>query len=295
MNTETAVLVSVALSGASLLVLVAILARVIKSTSRIPGTAMSAKELGAELGPYIDTAFRNYVPQPEKLASAVTSAAEATMKHTVSGMEGALKQATASLESAHTKIIQIHQSHTTAGEALKKALDSAATHLASSLNTSGDKMQAAMGAQAQQIEKASSGLASQLASSLGGGTDKMQAALSAQAQHIEKASGVLATQLASALGGGTDKMQAAMSAQAQQIEKASASLTAQVEKILAIGKEVEKVLHVSQAVDGALKNLTASEEFKKAMNALQTHLTESDKLLREAAKPRTIRLVEHEA
>lgn len=260
MNADTMMLISLVLGAASLLVLVAILLRVGKLPN-IPNTAMTAKELGAELGPAIDAAFKNYVPQPEKLAGAVTAAAEATMKSAVSGMESAMKSALASLEAAHAKVAQSQQAHAGSGEALKKALDAAAANLASSLGAGGDKIQASLGVQAQQIEKASAGLSS-------------------QAEKIVASSG--------------DRLQSALNAQAQQIEKAAAALTAQVDKLLTIGMNIDRVLSVSQSVEGALKSISGSEEFKKTLLALQSHLGESDKLLREAAKPRIIKLVEHD-
>jgi hypothetical protein len=45
-------------------------------------------------------------------------------------------------------------------------------------------------------------------------------------------------------------------------------------------------------VDGTLKSVTASEEFAATLNALRAHVEETDKVLREMAKPRKIRLVE---
>ena len=39
---------------------------------KMPGTGATAKEIAGELGDAINTAFKNYVPQPEKLSAAVT-------------------------------------------------------------------------------------------------------------------------------------------------------------------------------------------------------------------------------
>ncbi len=60
-------------------------------------------------------------------------------------------------------------------------------------------------------------------------------------------------------------------------------------KIVALGKLIKRL---SERIEGTLKEIAASEEFKATLEELRTHLHESDQLLREAAKPRAIRLVE---
>ena len=69
---------------------------------------------------------------------------------------------------------------------------------------------------------------------------------------------------------------------------------AQLEKIQVLGKEIEKVFHVQQMVDGTLKAVTTTEEFKTTLASLRQHIEKSDALIREVAKPRTIRLVEQQ-
>ena len=55
---------------------------------------------------------------------------------------------------------------------------------------------------------------------------------------------------------------------------------------------IDNVLKLQQAVDGTLKGVAVTEEFKSTLVELKRHLAESDVLLKNAAKPRTIRLVE---
>ena len=52
------------------------------------------------------------------------------------------------------------------------------------------------------------------------------------------------------------------------------------------------MLHVQQSVDETLKAVATSEEFRKTLETLNKHVEASDALLREAARPKTIRLVE---
>lgn len=187
----------------------------------IPGAGITAADLGKALGGSIENAFKQYVPQPEKVATALT----------------------AGLDSA------------------RKAIESAADKINTALAGGGDKL--------------SSGLVSsgeRLVAGLAGGGDK----------------------LASSLASGAEKLHASLASPAQQIEKAAAALGAQADKLLAASANLEKLIASTNAVDGALRSISGAEEFKKTLVALQTHLAESDKLVREATKPRTIRLVEQE-
>ena len=57
---------------------------------------------------------------------------------------------------------------------------------------------------------------------------------------------------------------------------------------------IDNIFNLQQAVDNTLKGVSATEEFKSTLVELKRHLAESDQLLRNAAKPRTIRLVEND-
>ncbi len=183
---------------------------VAKLPASIAGTGITADALGKALGGSIENAFKQYVPQPEKFAAAITTA----------------------LDNA------------------RKSLDEAAAQLKTGLAGGGDK----------------------LAATLASGGDKLLAGVS----------------------GSADKLQAALTAPAQQLEKAASSLGGQADKLLSASGQLEKLMAASQAVEGALKSLGGSDAFKQTLASFQSHLAESDKLLREAAKPRTIKLVEHD-
>lgn len=97
-----------------------------------------------------------------------------------------------------------------------------------------------------------------------------------------------------ALDDNAKSLAAALKDHAEKTAKASEQLSAQLDKISAIGKEIDKLLHLQQATEGTLKSVASTEEFKKTLEGLRTHLEASDKMLKEIAKPRTIRLVEQE-
>ncbi len=220
-------------------------------SEQIPTQGMTAKELGAELGGSIEASFQKYVPQPDKIASAITGSVEASLKNAATTLEG-----------VHKKI----------ADAQGSVLDKWAAHEKSS----------AGGLEA--IRKALEGATQQLGVSLTGGSDKMQASLDGGAK-----------KLADTLGSLAAKLEASLQDHSEKTGKASAQLAAQLEKIASLEKDIDKLLHLQQATDGTIKSVAASEEFKSLISALRDHLKASDGLLREVAKPRTIRLVESES
>ncbi len=61
---------------------------------------------------------------------------------------------------------------------------------------------------------------------------------------------------------------------------------------MSLQSDVKQVLHIQEMVDGTIKAVSTTDEFQQLIKGLRIHLEESDKLLREVSKPRTIRLVE---
>ena len=76
------------------------------------------------------------------------------------------------------------------------------------------------------------------------------------------------------------------------LAKAQTEIAAQLGRVTALASSIDNVLKLQQAVDGTLKGVTVTEEFKSMLGELRRHLAESDALLKSVAKPRTIRLVE---
>ncbi len=70
-----------------------------KLPGQIEGSTLTADALAEKLGGAIDKAFRNYIPQPDRLATAITGSVETTIKGAAAGFESSLKNATAAMES----------------------------------------------------------------------------------------------------------------------------------------------------------------------------------------------------
>ena len=89
-------------------------------------------------------------------------------------------------------------------------------------------------------------------------------------------------------------MKAVLTEHNEKFQAANSALTAQLGKITELEKEIQKLLHLQESVDQALKSVAVTEEFQQTLAALRSHLQESDKLMQEMSKPKTIRLVESE-
>jgi hypothetical protein len=254
--------------------------------SLVEGTQLTAAALAEKLGGAIEAAFKNYVPQPEKLAAATTSAVEASIKNTAVALDGVTKKLAETHEAFAVKIAGLQKEAAAAAEAAQKKQAELNESLAAKLaGFQKETVAAAEASQKKQLE-ASDALAAKWASS------QKETVLNLDA--AKKAMDGVAAQLQSNLSGASDKWQAAMQAHGQQVTQANQLLAAQLEKIQALGKEIEKVLHVQQTVDNTIKSVTTTEDFKNTLATLKTHLEKSDNLLREVTKPRTIRLVESE-
>lgn len=137
------------------------------------------------------------------------------------------------------------------------------------------------------IEKALGTVVTDLTGGLSTNAEKMKTALGHHIESIDKAG--------SSWGG---QLKGVLNEHAEKLTSAGQALAGQLEKIAQLEKEIQKVLHVQQVVDGTIKNVSSAEEFKQTLASLRTHLQESDTLLKklteELAKPKTIRLVEQE-
>lgn len=133
-------------------------------------------------------------------------------------------------------------------------------------------------------EKALATVVTDLTNGLSTNAEKMKNMLITHTQSLEKTMGTVPSHMKTVLAEHNEKFQAA-----------NVGLTAQLGKIAELEKDIQKILHLQQSVDNTLKGVAATEEFKQTLVALRTHLQESDKLLQEMSKPKTIRLVESES
>ena len=90
----------------------------------------------------------------------------------------------------------------------------------------------------------------------------------------------------------TAKLSATQEQSSAVLGKAQTEIATQLGRVTALASTIDNVLKLQQAVDGTLKGVAVTDEFKSTLVELKRHLAESDALLKNAAKPRTIRLVE---
>ena len=145
---------------------------------------------------------------------------------------------------------------------------------------------AALAAKAQQdaaaqLAKAQAEAAAQIA--------KTQSEASAQ---VAKAQTEAAAQIAKSQTDMAAQLTAALDQSSAKIGAAQTEVATQLGRVTALASTIDNVLKLQQAVDGTLKGVTVTDEFKSTLVELKRHLAESDQLLKNAAKPRTIRLVE---
>ena len=134
---------------------------------------------------------------------------------------------------------------------------------------------------AAQMAKAQLEAAAQLSK-----TQQESAALVAKTQQDATA------QLTKAQADMAAKLSSTQEASAAQLAKAQVEIATQLGRVTALASTIDNVLKLQQSVDGTLKGISAAEEFKSTLVELHRHLSESDAILKNASKPRTIRLVE---
>ena len=268
-------------------------------SEQIPGTGMTAKELAAELGGSIESSFQKFMPQPEKVSAAITSSVEASMKKASADLEGLHKKFSDSQQALTSKFSEQEKASAVSLEKLTASISSsmensfkgAVTQMEGVTKKLADSQASVLDKWVAHEKNSATGLdgirkaletaSQQMGLGLTGGSDKMLSTFDGGSK-----------KLADALGAVSAKLDASLQDHADKTTKASAQLAAQLEKIAALEKDIEKVLHLQQATEGTLKSVAASEEFKNLVKTLRDHLQASDAVLREVAKPRTIRLVE---
>lgn len=280
---------------------------------QIEGLKITADELARSLGGAIEKAFRECMPQPEKLAAATTAAVEATLKSAAGSLDGMHRKLLDMQEGIATKLAALQKDSASAVEAsIKKSVDSSDA-LTVKWAASQKDVIASSEASLRKILEVQQAIAEKQAASQKeaiAGTDashvkliegqqavaEKQAAsqreMLTQLESVKKSMDEVAAKLDANLAGSAEKWQAALQAHAQQVTAANQALAAQLEKIQAMGKEIEKVLHIQQTVDNTIRSVTTTEDFRNTLATLKSHLEKSDSLLREVTKPRTIRLVE---
>ena len=166
-------------------------------------------------------------------------------------------------------------------EQLAKSQDQSSALAAKAQQDAAAQLTKSQAEAAAQLAKAQTDAAAQIA--------KAQAEASAQ---VAKAQAEASAQIANAQADMTAKLTAALDQSSAKIGTAQAEVATQLGRVTALASSIDNVLKLQQAVDGTLKGVAVTEEFKSTLVELKRHLAESDQLLKNAAKPRTIRLVE---
>ena len=142
------------------------------------------------------------------------------------------------------------------------------------------------------LAKAQTDAAAQIAKAQKEAADQIAKAQQEASAQVAKAQKEAADQIAKAQGDMSSKLSATQQDAASQLAKAQDKVAEQLGRVTEIAASIDRIFKLKQAVDGTLKGVTVTEEFKSTLLELKRHLAESDTLLRNAAKPRTIRLVE---
>ena len=90
-----------------------------------------------------------------------------------------------------------------------------------------------------------------------------------------------------------DTLAAAQEKASTRLVQAQEGIAKQLDRIAGLASTIDQTLQLQKSVDGTLKGVTAAEEFKSTLLELKRHLADSDQLLKNAARPRTLRLVEN--
>ena len=182
-----------------------------------------------------------------------------------------VSDSTAALAAAQTQFAsQIVQSQEKASSQLVKAQQDTAAQMAKAqLDAS------------TQLAKAQQDAAAQIV--------KTQQESSALVAKTQQDSTTLLTQAQTAM---TAKLSSTQEEASAQLVKAQVEIATQLGRVTALASTIDNVLKLQQSVDGTLKGIAVAEEFKSTLVELHRHLAQSDELLKNATKPRTIRLVE---
>lgn len=118
---------------------------------------------------------------------------------------------------------------------------------------------------------------------------KAQEQAAAQIAKVQQEAAALAAKSQSDLSA---KLSSSQEQATTQLAKAQDKVAEQLGRLTELAGTIDRIFKLQQAVDGTLKGVAVTEEFKSTLVELKRHLAESDQLLRNAAKPRSIRLVE---
>ena len=127
------------------------------------------------------------------------------------------------------------------------------------------------------------------------GNDTPAAAAADFAAAAAKSASSSADTLAKASSAAAETIAKAQEKAADKLAQSQDAVAKQLDRIAGLASTIDQTLQLQKSVDGTLKGVTAAEEFKSTLLELKRHLADSDQLLKNAARPRTLRLVENPA
>lgn len=139
----------------------------------------------------------------------------------------------------------------------------------------------------------------ELSAAIRGGVEEAGKNISDQGASVAKAMESAQSGFASSLSGAgkeaVENLSASLASQADRLERTSSSLTAQIEKLTEVELKIDSLINVQKSVDHTMQAVSSTQEFKDTLNALRTHIEQSDVVLKELSKPRSITLVQEDA
>lgn len=94
------------------------------------------------------------------------------------------------------------------------------------------------------------------------------------------------------LGQAVQALREASSLAARGADEAARGLTTQMTRLVDVGSRIEQLLQATRAVEVALGDLAASQDFRTAMVTLHEHLRDTDAMIKRLSRPRQIVLQE---
>ena len=173
-----------------------------------------------------------------------------------------------------------------------KAVADSMTNLAAAQAQFAEQLTQAQQQAATQLAKAQEAAAAQIAKAQQEAAAQITKAQQEAAAQAAQAQEAAAAQIAKTHSDVAARLSATQQETGAKLAQAHDKVAEQLGRVTDVAASVDQVLKLQQAVDGTLKGVTVTDEFKSTLLELKRHLAESDQLLRNAAKPRTIRLVE---
>jgi hypothetical protein len=248
--------------------------------------AIARLQLASHLAGYIESHLLSRIGNDTPAAAGVEFAKAAAKS---------VSDSIASLVAAQTKFAdQLAKSQQEAAAQLAKAQQDAAAQMAKAQQESSAQLAKAHQEAAAPIAKAHQEAASQVVKAQQEAVALIVKTQQEAAAQIAKAQQESSALVAKAQGDMSAKLSSTQEQSSAQLGKAQTEIAAQLGRVTALASTIDNVLKLQQSVDNTLKGVTVTDEFKSMLGELRRHLAESDQLLKNVSKPRSIRLVEKE-